>query len=79
MESITGRRIYSRYKQGYLKNVRVRIDDGKTIHIITNCNELIPFFGVELGLSLLNGFINCGQDKYTRRLRRGLKIEIFEI
>lgn len=76
--------IISREKEkcGYLKNVRVRISsygEHPYVHILKNVDSLIPLFGVELGLSLLNGFKSSGLDVYTRCLRRGLKIEIFEI
>lgn len=63
------------------QRVRVRIDGqvkGNHYHVITNLNGLLDFVGYAMQKRMFREFMNCGKDKYTKRLRRGIKIEIFE-
>lgn len=61
--------------------IRVRIDgviDGNPVHVITNLNGLLSFVGYPMQKRLYRAFEQCKSNKYSKRLRRGVRIEIFE-
>lgn len=64
-------------------NVRVRIDGvdsetGLPVHMITNLNGLLSLVGYPMQKRMVYAFQNCKRKSYKKKLRRGLKIEIFE-
>lgn len=61
------------YHNPDISKVRCRLD-GDGVHTICNMKALRS-----LSRSLSLGFIRSGKDVYTRRLRRGLVVQIFEI
>lgn len=64
-------------------NVRVRIDGydsetGQFVHMITNLNGLLQLVGYPMQKRMVYSFQTCKRKSYKKKLRRGLKIEIFE-
>lgn len=64
-----------------MQRVRVSIDgnlNGNPIHCITNLNGLLDLVCYAMQKRMYRVFLSCKEVKYTKKLRRGLKIEIFE-
>lgn len=61
-----------------ISKVRCRLD-GDGVHVICNLNTLRSHVGFAMSRSLTRSFLTSGQDVYTRKLRRGLIVQIFEI
>lgn len=51
----------------------------QTIHKLVRLDKLNLFVGIPMQKRLIRAFISSGMDVYTKKLRSGLKIEIFEI
>lgn len=66
------------YHNPDISKVRCRLD-GDGVHAICNLNSLRSYVGFALSRSLTRSFLTSGQDVYTRKLRRGLTVQIFEI
>lgn len=66
------------YHNPDIRKVRCRID-GDGVHAICNLNMLRSYVGFALSRSLARSFLTSGQDVYTRKLRRGLTVQIFEV
>lgn len=66
------------YHNPDISRVRCRLD-GVGVHVICNLNTLRSHVGYSLYRNLSLQFIRSGKDVYTRRLRRGLTVQIFEV
>lgn len=66
------------YHNPDISKVRCRID-GNGVHTICNLVALRSYVGFAMSRTLVRSFLSSGMDVYTRKLRRGLTIQIFEL